>query len=256
MMGIGQILRTSILLAVITFTLSSCGIYKRSTMFRTEESDIVQQVQEAEENYKIRPGDWVDVKVYSNDGERNIDPDFELLPEGNIRMMPDKPLYLVRHDGFVKLPLVGDVQLSGLTLYQSDSLLVEKYSEKYVKPFVVTRLKNRRVVMIGPAGGAVIPLENENMNLIEILARYESQEKKGDVTKIRLIRGDLNDPEVHVIDLSTIKGMKQASLTVRPNDVIYMESIRSKIATESFRDVAPIIGVFTSILTLVVIITR
>jgi len=42
--------------------------------------------------------------------------------------------------------------------------------------------------------------------------------------RIRVLRGDLNNPTVFDIDLSTVEGMKKANLTMMGNDVIYIES--------------------------------
>jgi polysaccharide export outer membrane protein len=92
------------------------------------------------------------------------------------------------------------------------------------------------------------------MNLIEVIALSGGVQNNERASNIRLIRGDLNNPEVHIIDLSTIEGMTKANLHVQPNDIIYIEPVR-RVLTESLQEVTPFIGLISSVITIVVLIT-
>ena len=70
-----------------------------------------------------------------------------------------------------------------------------------------------------------------------------------------MIRGDLDNPKVQVIDLSTIEGMKEAALDVQANDIIYIEPQKRRI-TESVREVASIVAVVGNIVTIIFLLTR
>ena len=72
---------------------------------------------------------------------------------------------------------------------------------------------------------------------------------------IRLIRGDLSNPQVQVIDLSTIEGMAKANLEIQPNDIIYVEPVRRPFA-ESLKDIVPVLSLLTSVLALVIALDR
>lgn len=231
-------------------------------MFKTDTEVVPESLalalQEAEGNYKIQKNDYLELKVYTNGGEIIIDPNNEIMREiggQNMqnRQQMEKPQFLVRSDGFAKLPVVGDVELEGLTLKQADSLLEIEYSPYYEGVFVITRYINKRVIVLGSTGGQVIPLQNENINLIEVLALAGGVGTQSRVNKIRLIRGDLNDPEVRIIDLSTINGMQNASLKIQPNDIIYVEPVQ-RITSEAIRDISPIFSFVTSVIALVVLI--
>ena len=120
---------------------------------------------------------------------------------------------------------------------------------------------NRRVFVFGTSGGVgqlsaqVIPLENENMNIIEILAISGGLDKTSKSYNIKLIRGDLSNPNVYVLDLSTIEGMKKASLDVQPNDIIYVERQR-KLLLQTVNEAAPALSLFSTLLTLLFLVTR
>lgn len=244
--------------ALVMAVFSSCRIYHSNRMFKTDQEIFVDSIQkilaQADLNYKIKPNDVLGLQVYTNSGERAIDPDYELRKQQNIQNI-DPPKYLVKANGYVLLPMVGEIQLEGLTLYQADTLLAAEYSKFYNSAFVLTKLLNRRVIVIGPEGGKVVPLENENTNLIEAIALYGGINEYGKAFNIRLIRGNLNNPQVEIVDLSTIEGMKKANLNLLPNDIVYIESSR-RVLSESVKELAPILGILTNILVTIVLLTR
>lgn len=236
---------------------SSCQVYKQNVMFKTDKdynNEATAAFEEFDSSYHIQPDDYVFLSVYSNKGELLVDPNYQYQSEvGGQRMSQEKPKYLVQQNGELILPLVGLVNLKGLTIAESNLLLAEKYSDFYAAPYVLMSLANRRVVVIGSLGGKVIPLENENMNLIEVIALYGGMDEKSQAGKIKLVRGDLKNPDVQLIDLSTIAGLKDANLNIMANDIVYIEP-RRKVFTESLRDISPLASLVTSFLTLVIVI--
>lgn len=244
--------------------LGSCRAYKQDIMLQSAAGDYAslrQQVVAAEKTYTIQAHDLLEVEVYTNKGERIIDPDFELMKEmggGQVQNQRIRPQYLVQAGGEVKLPMVGTVALAGNSLQQADSILAGAFSSFYKDPFVLTRYANKRVIVLGAVGGSagggqVIPLLNQNMNLLEVLALSGGITGRGKAHNIRLIRGDLDQPQVQFIDLSTLEGMQQASLQVQSGDIIYVEPIR-RILPETIRDIAPVVGLITNVVTLVIVI--
>ena len=257
-------------------------------------------VNRTERNYLIQPNDFLEVRVNTNKGERILDPNGELqfgmpsggLPSrggtggnlggggqsgGNTRVGGTQrnigqgvggtaagTEFLVQADGTVVLPLVNRIKVSGLSLLQADSVLKIRYDEYYRESFVTTRVTNNRVFVLGAPGGKVISLDNDNMNLIEVLAlaggidggvgggggggtsslyRYG-----GKASNIRIIRGNLKNPRVQQINLTTLDGMRRANLQMEPNDIIYVEPVRRPLQ-EALLDAAPIISFASLILT-------
>lgn len=252
-----------LLTGILADSLSSCKLYKQDIMLRTDQLEtgmLRQEVAKAEKNYTIQENDLLEVEVYTHKGELIIDPDFELMKElqtagGQIQSRRINPRYLVREDGMAKLPMIGDMRLEGYTLRQADSLLAGAYTEFYKEPFVITRYLNKRVVVLGATGGGsqVIPLLNENTNILEVLAIAGGLTGKGKAHNIRLVRGELDKPEVHLIDLSSIEGMRKASLKVLPGDIIYVEPMR-RVLPETIRDITPVMGLVANALTLLIVI--
>ncbi len=234
-------------------------------MFQVEEFKndpaVELRLKDAEKNYTLRCGDYLNIRVETNSGESLIDPNYQLRQEFGIQNLNvqnqtlSKPRYLIRSDSFVELPLVGEVKLAGLMMYQSDSILGKAYSAFYKEPFVITTVENRRVFIFNGAQTQIFPLQNENTSVIEVLASSGGIQNFAKAHNLRLIRGDLSNPYVELIDLSTIEGMKAANLQVRNMDIIYVEPVRRSFV-EASRDVSPIISLVISALTITILLSR
>ena len=103
--------------------------------------------------------------------------------------------------------------------------------------------------MLGATGGQVIPLTNDNMKLVEVLALAKGLPNDSKAHTIRLLRGE----RVFQIDLSTIEGFRQGNLIVEPNDVVYVEPIRRPYS-EALRDYAGAVSILVSLATLLAVI--
>lgn len=263
-------------------------MFKTPTNIKSSKLLIEARIRDAEGNYLIQKGDHLEVRVYTAEGEEIINPRaaFVGLPNnlaggmgmgmgqgmgmpaqgtptqgaGGVgggfqsQMFPlDYPDFTVQQNGMINIPKLGFVKVEGLTLVQTDSLLVSGYSKFYEKPFVRSRYNNKRVVVFRGAIGTVLPLRSENMNLIEILGLTGGMPNDQRARNIRIIRGDLKDPDVYVVDLSTMKGVTAQNLLIQPNDIIYVEPVRKAII-EQIGDLSPILSLFTSIITLVLVL--
>jgi polysaccharide export outer membrane protein len=155
------------------------------------------------------------------------------------------------------LPILDRVKLEGLTIRDAELLLEEKYAKFYINSFVKLRVKNRRIVVFpGGSGKAqVIPLENENITMLEALGQVGGLPNEAKSYKIKLIRGDLKDPQVYLFDFSTIEGIKQSDFVLQANDIIYVDK-RSQAFQELIGDVAPVVSLIVSSITLLVVLNN
>ena len=241
--------------------LGGCKTYKQDIMFRPQDgydsSELRNAVDQTEKNYVIQVNDLLRLDVFTNRGERIIDPNFEIGvgAGGNQNMRNQQQIfnYLVQVDGNVKLPILGLVSLQGLTIQEAEDRLESLYNEFYKDSYVKLQYDNKRVIVLGATGGQVVQLPNENMSLVEVVALAGGVNQDGRVDAIRLIRGDLSSPQVFMVDLSTVEGMKASILNVEPGDVIYIEP-RRRVFFEALRDITPILSLVVSLLTLALVI--
>ena len=201
-------------------------------------------------NYIIQPNDKLALRVYTQKGERIIDPEFELAENArdNTNMRPEL-VYEVREDGMVKLPMVGSLRLAGLKIYEAEKLLEDRYAEYYKDPYVHLRYLNKRVIVLGASEGQVVPIENENTRVSEILALAQAITNDASANNMRLVRGE----DVYLVDFSTVESFSKSNYIVKSEDIIYIEPIRRPF-NEFLKDNGPAISIVTGILSLIIVI--
>lgn len=223
-------------------------------MFRVPEgAGLKKDIQRVEENYTIMENDLLNLLVYTNGGERIIDPDFRLMKDMPVQNVSSsiRPTinYLVNAEGLVKLPMIDSIRLTGLTLREAEMILQKEYSKFYQDPFVVLEFQNKRVVILGAVGGQVIPLMNQNVRLVEVLALAKGIDNNAKAHNIRVLRGD----QVFVADFSTFESYSKSNLVMEPGDVVYIEPVRRPVV-ESVRDYGPLLAVASSVTTLIIVL--
>jgi len=221
-------------------------------MFKVSETTKVeQQVAVAEKNYIIQINDYLELEVYTNKGERLIDPDLELTKDIANQNTDGRtiPKYLVDINGVAKFPMIGEIKLDGLRIREAEEVLQKSYGAYYTDAFVILRNINKRVIVLGAPGGQVIPLTNENMHLVEVLALAKGLSNDSRAHNIRVLRGN----KVFVSDLSTFEGYTKNNLSIEPGDIVYVEPIRRPLS-EGLRDYGLLISMISSLTTLVVVL--
>jgi polysaccharide export outer membrane protein len=204
---------------------------------------------QAIKQYKITPADVLEFRILSNDAS-------VLIGAGtNNNNTGGGVNYSVRveADGFVKLPALGRVYIQGLTFRQAELFLEEKYSEFLNKPFVTLNITNRRVFFFMGSLASVVTLKYENTTLFEALATVGSISENAKVYRIKLIRGNLKNPKVYIIDLSYLKGIENSDLVLQGNDIIYIETRRDLI-NKSLQLLTPYFSLISTILLTITLI--
>ncbi len=241
---------------LLVASLVACN-YNSSVMLKTDKDYSFDPAPLNESvEYVISPSDVIEFKLYTNDGSILVD--FTAIKEQSVTTSGVTNFrYLVEFDGLVKLPVIGRLALKGKTIKEVEELLEQKYSKFYIKPFVQVQVVNKRVTVFpgGSSKARIIPLTNNNMNLLEALGAVGGLTELAKAKRIKLIRGSLKDPKVYLFDLSKIEGIKEIDFVLQANDIIYIEP-RTENLQKIIRDVAPIISLIASTLTLVLVINN
>lgn len=244
-------------LLVVCYFIASCKPLNPSIMFRTSKDyKYSEQVKDTTKEYRIAPNDAINFRLFTNNGIKLVDVTgnnnaqvFQQLSQGIT--------YLVEYDGMVNLPILGRVDVNGLTIREAEFFLEKKYNEVYIESFILLNVTNRRITIFPGSGGdgIVITLRNNNVKLLEALALAGGITDQGRAARIKLIRGDLANPEVYLIDLSTIEGISQADILLQANDIIYIEPV-GVTTRQVLAEISPILSLLTTIVTLYIVIDR
>lgn len=234
-----------LLIPVLLLGLSSCKVMRSNLMLQTKKDYNYDKLSDslATLDYKIAPNDILQYRVFTNDGFKLLD----LANQTNVVFRNDLDV-LVESDGNVKLPMLGYTKLAGLTIREAETLLQEKYSDVYVKPFVTIRVTNKRVIVFPGNNGIakVLPLTNNNTTIMEALALSGGITEDGKAYKVKLIRNHkAAKPQVFLMDLSKIEGLTAANTIVLANDIIYVEP-RYRLARTLVNEIAPVVTLLTT----------
>ncbi len=243
------------LLLVIT-SLFACN-YNSNVMLKTGK-DYSYDTHPSNESseYVVSVSDILEFKLYTNDGSMLVD--FTAIKDQPVGANSGAEFkYIIESDGMAKLPVLGRIELKGKTIREVEKILEEEYTKFYIKPFVQAEITNKRVTVFpGGSGKAqILPLVNNNMKLLEALGAVGGLTELAKARRIKLIRGDLKDPKVYLFDLSTIEGIKQTDFVLQANDIIYIEP-RTEIVQKVIRDIAPIVSLLASTITLFFVINN
>lgn len=237
------------LLSISLVILSSCKVIQPNKMFEVPDDYQYASFKQSQKEYIIQPFDKLELLIFTNDGMRLIN-----IESGSVNQLYRSSIeYLVEYDGMVKAPVLGRIKVDGLTVKQAEEMLEEKYAEYYQKPFVKINVVNRRVIVFssGSEFGTVIPLSDENYTLIEALAQSGGISDMSKAYSVKLIRGDMADPEIYLFNLSSIDDLRQSNLLLEANDIIYVET-KPRYASRILNEISP----YLSLLTTVILITQ
>lgn len=261
---------------LLFFAIGSCKYYKRDVLFKaTKEIEAGFSKNSTgistPKNYLINKGDFIEFQVFTNKGEVLIDPTSEFAKQisGGAAANTSRIKFLIQGDGYSVLPIVGKVKLDSLTVPQCDSVLSSLYSKFYQDAFVLSKISNRRVFILGrgniggnaggggggggSAGALIFELENENISLIEVLAKIGGPGVYSHAERIKVVRGDLRNPTIFTVDMTKWDSFEKSNMIILPNDVIYIEPGR-RIAFDFLRDISNLTGLVSAALTFYLIL--
>jgi protein involved in polysaccharide export with SLBB domain len=161
--------------------------------------------------YRICPGDELTV-------------DYGLVLDNR----PVTATVVVRPDGAVSLPRVGDVRVAGRSTAELDSTLAELYSDVYLNPSItveVSKLAGNLVHVLGevnaPGSYPIVP----NATAMQAIAQaggFRSNGSQGDVLVVRRI--GLNKVAVRRVNMRQLLAGGKASgdMILRRNDIVFV----------------------------------
>ena len=233
-------------LLLTLWLLQSCGI-NSNVMFKQQKGNekITNIPLKPTELYKISADDKISFSLSTNNGAQLIE-GISGVSRGSDAGRKEL-VYLVRANGFVELPILGKVEVAGLSIEECEDKLVDLFSAQYKEPFVQVNITNHRVIVF-PGNGSdakVVTLSNTNTTLMEAIALAGGITDRGKANTIKLIRKIDGKREVYVMDLSTMEGLQYVDMLVQADDYIYIEPT-AEIAKEISKTIVPIVSLLSS----------
>lgn len=243
--------------ALVVLTLQRCGI-NNNIMFKAPKgehahTDSIPMYPSTD--YQISVDDKLTFSLATNNGTKIIESMSGVGQNAGGASGPTE--YIVRTSGKVELPILGEVKVVGLTIPACEDTLQQLFSKEYQDPFVQVKITNQRVIVF-PGNGSdarVIPLNNTNTTIMEVIAQAGGITERGKANTIKLIRRENGERKIYQLDLSTVEGLRYVDMIVQANDYIYIEPT-ADIAKEVVKETAPIVSILSSALIIFTVFTK
>lgn len=139
--------------------------------------------------------------------------------------------YSVDNEGFVNLPLVGEIKLLGMNVKEVKFAIEEKL-KKYIREdnfYVRVRLGGIPYSALGEFNrpGKFTILQNR-VTIFEAIANAGDMTTTAKRSKVHLVRQYPEGARTHTINLLNDKIMESEFFFLRPNDMIYAEPMKVK----------------------------
>jgi polysaccharide export outer membrane protein len=144
--------------------------------------------------------------------------------------------YLVNADGFIQLPILGNVMAYGLAKKDLQDRIVETILTQrlLVDPIVTIRHMNYEVTVIGEVGRpTVINVPNERISILKALGLAGDITVYGKRDNVLIVRESNGQKTIKRIDLNAQSILSSPYYYLMPNDIVYVEPNKNKLASVS-----------------------
>jgi len=184
--------------------------------------------------YKLQPEDIISVKFYSltpqefnfftlKDGNGN---NFNQFQNGAAVLVNG---YLIDENGEVEFPVVGKVNINGLSVYDAQNEILKIAKQYLENPVVEVRLLNFRFTLLGEVKkeGTIGSLNNR-ITMLEAIGLAGGFTDFADKSNIKVIRQGKGKAEVYYLDLLEENFINSPYYYMNQNDVIIVPPLKQR----------------------------
>lgn len=164
--------------------------------------------------------------------------------------------YLVDENGFINFPVLGKVQLAGLTRNQAIEKFAAELQPHLKEPIINIRFLNYKITVVGEVNRpATFTIPTQKINILEALGMAGDMTAFGKRENVLVIREEDGVRKMTRLDLNKKDVLNSPYFYLQQNDVVYVEPDKMKQvqASTNTRTIS-IIASVTSLL--IVVATR
>ncbi len=248
-----------VLLLIVILGITSCASREKLQYYRGIEA--ITQQQPSNYEPRLKQDDLLMIIVLAPTPELAAEfnlASYSVIGDGNILAgRPDLAnnqlryqSYLIDNKGFIEFPVLGSIQLAGLTRTEALDLLKAKLKVYIKEPVVTLRILNYKVTVQGEVTQpGTFTTATERITLPEALTMA------GDLTifakrdNILIIREIDGKKESHFVDITKADFINSPYYYLSQNDVVYVEPNKTKMNTSV---VGPNISIILSSISLLI----
>ena len=251
-------LKYLIILSTLILTLASCNSYEKLTYLQNiEETKDEGLFEKNKPGYQIQAGDLLYIQIITENQEINqlFNP---LISQTSSNLRQENMFYtgyLVSDSGYIQMPLLEKILVSGLNIDQLQDTIKHKAYQFLKNPQVIAKLAHFKFTVLGEvASPGVKQVTANQVNIMEALAYGGDITYNGNRKKLLLLRQTENGTQSYRINLTKEDIINSDLYYIMPNDIIYVEPLKSTLFREQASDYVFVVSAISSTLTAIVLI--
>ena len=257
-----QIMRHLVLICLFATLISASCSYKQD-QYLFEQKGTASGIRPADSaatiaNYHIRPQDILQITNVQNN-RSIIDQQAGVIgAQSNLQNNQSNNTentnntYTVDDDGNIGLPVIGRIQIAGLTRLEARKKIEDLYSKELKHPLLEVKIINLKVTIAGEVKiPGNVPLIKDHTTLIEIIGEAGGLTDKADEKTVKIIRTNQNS-RVDRFDLSNISTLQDPRIYVQNDDIVYVLQNKKAVRNTNLQNfsliVQPVLLIFNAAL--------
>ena len=226
---------TNIIVLVSLLALLTSCVTQRKIEYLRDKNNSTKSFNEAEfSDYRLKPNDELYIQIssldegaaniFSNAGSPTSVSSASMTPYGASLIS-----YSIDKDGFMLLPVIGNILVKDKTLSQVSVILRDSLSHVLNKPIVSIKLVNRYVSVLGEVKNpGHFSYSQDKLTIYDALGLAGDITDYGNRDKVILIR-NINGENIRVnVDITKSDVLSSDYYNLRPNDIVYVKPLRNK----------------------------
>jgi polysaccharide biosynthesis/export protein len=222
-------LNKQFLSSVLFFLVLTSCITQRKLEYIQDSNKEIKTFDESEiPDYKLKSNDELYISINSLDEATanvfsNITQPLQSLDPYGASLLS----YPVDKEGYLLLPLIGNIFVKGKTLPEVSSILKDSLNHILNQPIVKVKLVNRYVSVLGEVRNpGHYPFSQEKFTILDALSLAGDITNYSNLEKVILIRNENGKNILANLNLTKTDVLASEFYYLRPNDIVYIKPLR------------------------------
>lgn len=238
----------------------SCASKKNIIYFQPDESSLNATFESNAP--KLQPGDILAISVTADDVRATQPFNQVSTYQGSGGTFqnnnPFIPTYVVDNQGKISFPMLGEIEVGGLTRAQAMNNLRKEVSKYIVNPGISLEIRNFRITVLGEVKNpGTFPITNDRITILEALGMAGDLTINGVRKNVLVIREQNGVKTEHRVDLTQQDALNSPVYYLAQNDVIYVQPNGARVQSSKYtQNTSVFISVAGVIISVISILTR
>lgn len=224
-----QILVLSLSMLPAALLLTGCQTTQPAVNYFVNADEVIQGQPLPDYTQRIRPNDELRIIISSTVPEAtsmyNLPPYIQSSPGAQVASSERQLCtYLVTPSGYITLPVIGDVQVKGLTTEELKQTILNYVGQRVKDPIVTVEFTGITVEVLGQVSSpGRQTFSTQRISIFDVLARCGGVQLNGRKETVRLIREEDGRIYTHHLDLTDANIVNSPYFFLHQNDLIIVE---------------------------------